>query len=160
MPYLSSIGVPRSSAGFIATAIPVISAVGRFGFGWLGDIFDRRYVMAAAYCLMGIGILAFAYVHLRWILFLFLLLFPVGYGGGNSLRGAIVAENFGTAHLGRVLGMMAGIIALGAAAGPVLAGWAFDSLGSYRLMWVASSLLLVPAIGLIVRIRPHTVGSI
>ncbi|GAI13917.1 unnamed protein product, partial [marine sediment metagenome] len=61
MPYLGSLNIPRSRAALVATSIPLLSIIGRLGFGWLGDIFDKRYVMAGAYSLVGIGILAFSY---------------------------------------------------------------------------------------------------
>lgn len=37
MPYLSDIGLERMSAGVVATAIPVLSVLGRLGLGLLGD---------------------------------------------------------------------------------------------------------------------------
>ena len=63
MPYLSSIGMSRAGAAWIATSVPLLSIIGRFGFGWLGDVFDKRHVLAAAYCLFGLGTFALSYVH-------------------------------------------------------------------------------------------------
>ena len=48
MPYLGSVGVPRATAGIVAGAIPLFSISGRFGLGWLGDVFDNKYVMVWA----------------------------------------------------------------------------------------------------------------
>ena len=42
MPYLSSLGLPRVYAGLVAGAIPLSSIIGRFFFGWLGDVFDKN----------------------------------------------------------------------------------------------------------------------
>ena len=42
MPYLSSIDITRSTSSLIATAIPLVSIVGRLALGWLGDRFHRR----------------------------------------------------------------------------------------------------------------------
>ena len=42
MPYLSSIGMSRATSGAVAAALPLVSIVGRFGFGWWGDRFDKR----------------------------------------------------------------------------------------------------------------------
>ena len=42
MPYLSSIGMSRAIAAWVATSIPLVSLVGRLGFGWLSDVFDKR----------------------------------------------------------------------------------------------------------------------
>jgi sugar phosphate permease len=58
MPYLSSIGMSTASAAFVATAIPILSIIGRLGFGWLSDIFDTKYVLAIVHFLFGMGILS------------------------------------------------------------------------------------------------------
>ncbi|GAJ23901.1 unnamed protein product, partial [marine sediment metagenome] len=44
MPYLSSIGVQRGTAGLVAMAVPVLSVVGRFASGWLGDRFRKKLI--------------------------------------------------------------------------------------------------------------------
>jgi Major Facilitator Superfamily. len=80
MPYLSNIGMSRPTAGLVAAAMPLLSIVGRFGFGWLGDIYDKRYVMSIALGLIGIGMLAFCHVSSSWGIYLFLLSFPIGWG--------------------------------------------------------------------------------
>jgi OFA family oxalate/formate antiporter-like MFS transporter len=153
MPYLSSLGIPRSSGGLIAGAIPLFSIIGRFGFGWLGDAVDKRYVMALSLCLMSIGLLVFSYVEVIWVVFVFLLLFSPGYGGGMVLRGAILREYFGRDSFGKILGITMGCSAAGGIIGPTLAGWVFDTVGSYQPIWLIYCGLIGVTICLIVRIR-------
>jgi len=43
MPYFSSVGTERSSSSFIASALPLMTVVGRLGFGWLGDKFQKNH---------------------------------------------------------------------------------------------------------------------
>ena len=136
MPYLSSIDVPRTTAGIVAGAIPLFSIMGRFGFGWLGDVFDKRYVMAWTFSFMGVGMLAFCYMRVIWIILLFLLIFPPGYGGGIVVRGAILREYFGRDSFGKILGITYGSASIGGIIGPTLAGWAFDTLGNYHVVWL------------------------
>jgi MFS family permease len=152
MPYLSSIGMSRATAALVATAIPLFSLIGRFGFGWLGDIFDKRYVLGGTYCLMGLGMLAFSYAHVGWLIFPFLILFSSGYGGVMSLRGAILREYFGAASFGRAVGILMGISSIGGIVGPALAGWTFDSFGSYHVIWITFSGLTGVAIAAILMI--------
>ncbi len=153
MPYLSDMGVPRYTAGLVAGAIPLVSIIGRFGFGWLADRFDKRHVLAWTFCFMGMGILFFCYIHERWVIFPFLFLFSPGFGGGSILRGAILREYFGRDCFGKLLGIVMASAAIGGIIGPTLAGMAFDILGSYRLIWIAFCGLSIVAIGLVVRIR-------
>jgi OFA family oxalate/formate antiporter-like MFS transporter len=136
MPYLSSLGIPRLTGGLIAGAIPLFSIIGRFGFGWLGDIIDKRYVLALSLCLTSLGLLAFCYVQVVWVVCVFLLLFSPGYGGIMVLRGAILREYFGRDSFGRILGITMGCAAAGGIIGPTLTGWVFDILGSYDIVWL------------------------
>jgi len=155
MPFLSSIGMPRSSAGFIAAAIPLTSIAGRFVFGWVGDIYDKRYVTSAAFCSMALGALALAFIHMNIGLFLFLLFFPAGFGGVAVLRGTIIREYYDAHTFGRRMGVLMGFGAVGGIIGPTLAGWVFDVFGTYQCLWISFSGLLIIAIVLVLKIRPH-----
>jgi len=159
MPYLGSIGMSRTSAAFVATSIPLFSIIGRFGFGWLSDIFDKRHVLAGLYCLLGMGTLAFSYVHVKWLIFPFLLLFSPALGGTVSLRGAMVREYFGRASFGRLFGIIMGIAAIGGVIGPIVAGWSFDKLGSYHSVWLWFAGTTVIALVLILRLPPARWGK-
>jgi len=153
MPYLSSVGIPRPTAGLVAGAIPLFSIIGRFGFGWLGDVFDKRNMIAWTFCFLGLGTLAFSYVHVRWVIFLFLILFSPGFGGGSILRGAILREYFGRDSFGKMLGIVMGSAAIGGIIGPTVAGWVFDTLGSYHVIWLVFGGVIGLATGLTLRIR-------
>jgi sugar phosphate permease len=155
MPYLSSIGMSRPRAAFVAMSIPLLSIMGRFGFGWLGDIFDKRYVLAWTLCSLGIGILAFSYIHVKWLILPFLILLPPAWGGGTTLRGAVVRDYFGRASFGRLFGIIMGIAAIGAILGPSVAGWIFDKLGTYQPVWLSFAVIAVIAAVLILRLPPR-----
>jgi len=153
MPYLGSVGVPRATAGIVAGAIPLFSIIGRFGLGWLGDVFDKKYVMVWALFLMGLGMLAFCYVQVTGVVFLFLLLFAPGYGGAMVIRGAILREYFGRDSFGKMIGILMGFGSIGGIIGPTLAGWVFDTLGSYNIIWLVFCGIIGLAIWLMLRIR-------
>jgi MFS family permease len=156
MPYLSQVGIPRSTAGLIAGAISLSSIGGRFGFGWAADAFENKYVMATAYLFMAIGLVAFCYVHVKWALFVFLLFFPLGFGGIMVLRGSIVKGYFGTGSFGAMLGIVMGSASVGSVIGPTLAGGVFDTLGNYRFAWVVLIGLLVLAIIMVLNMKKPT----
>lgn len=153
MPYLSSIGTRRSTATFIAAAIPLYSITGRISFGWLGDIFGKRCMLAWAFFFMGMGVLALGYAKGFWVILIFILLFSPGHGGSVVLRGAILREYFGRSYLGTMLGITMGSASIGGIIGPTIAGLIFDALGSYHLIWFIFSGITILAIGLILKIR-------
>jgi len=155
MPYLDSLGVARSIAGMAAGGMAVFSVAGRIGFGYLGDAFDKRHIMAVAYSLMTIGLVVFAlYIRGTGSLLLFLFLFAPGFGGGMTMRGSLIREYFGTVAYGKILGLSMGIGSTAAIVGPTLAGWTYDAMGSYQPLWISYIALILAAIGLIMKIRP------
>jgi len=153
MPYLGSVGVPRPTAGLVAGAIPLIGIIGRFGFGWLADLFDKRHLLAVTYGFLSLGMLAFAYANVRWLILPFLFFFSLGHGGSMVVRGAIVREYFGRDSFGKMLGIIMGCGAVGGIIGPTVAGWVFDTLGSYQPIWPIFCGLICLTTVLIFRIK-------
>lgn len=143
MPYLSQMGIPRSRAGFIAAAIPIISIAGRFLFGWMGDVQDKGRVSAWAFLVMAIGITALAFIDHTAVIFCFLLLFPVGFGGLMVLRGSIVAYYYDKRVFGTLMGILMGFSAVGGIIGPTVTGWVFDHWNNYSYAWCGFGVLLI-----------------
>lgn len=146
MPYLSSVGMARREAGIVAAALPLVSIVGRFGFGWLADVYPKHKVMMGAYGFMVVGLLALTKVHEGWPLYVFLAFFPPGFGGTMILRGAMLREHFGVGSFGKLLGITMGMASMGGMIGPPVAGWVYDNWGVYRPLWLVFCGLMAMAI--------------
>lgn len=155
MPYLSTIGISRSVGGLVTGGIPLLSILGRFGFGRLGDRYDKRYVMALAFIFMAVGILLLSFAINTINLALFILLFSPGYGGLAVLRASILREYFGRDLFPRMIGIMMGVSSIGGIIGPTLTGWIYDTLETYSYIWFASTGVLFLSIILIMNIRPE-----
>ncbi len=145
MPYLSSLDIPRSTSGLVATAIPLLSIGGRFGFGWLTDRFDASKLMVVALIMLALGLVCFEFVATgwTWLLVPSLTLFGIGYGGNITLLGILVVRYFGRGNFGAILGWIWGILLVGNVAGPPVAGWVFDNYGSYQWVWLSFAALVV-----------------
>jgi MFS family permease len=154
MPYLSSIGFQRGTAGLVAAALPLASIAGRFGFGWLADMYQKRLVMMAAYAFMLAGLGAFSQAGSGWPLVVFLAFFPPGFGGTMILRGAMLREHFGVGSFGKLLGITMGTASLGGMVGPPIAGWVFDTWGVYEPLWLIFCIIMGLGILIVSTIRP------
>jgi MFS family permease len=137
MPYLGTMGIPRSSASFVASGIPLISIAGRISYGWLGDKVDKQRLASSGYLLMIIALVLIIYVDTlgTWILVPFLILFGLGFGGPVPMALSLLLDVFGRNRLSTVVGTAMAILMLGNIIGPPLAGWIYDHFGSYTGAW-------------------------
>ncbi|MBI4188227.1 MAG: MFS transporter [Chloroflexi bacterium] len=156
MPYLSSVSVSRETAALVATGIPLLSVIGRLGFGWLGDKWNRKSVTAVGFVMLSLGMISFAFTSSSngWPLAIFLALFGVGFGGLNTVRPILVREYFGRAYFGTIFGLVVGVNFIGNVVGPVLGGWAYDRWGTYQGIWLIMAVLPLLALALILTISP------
>jgi MFS family permease len=80
------------------------------------------------------------------MVYLFIFLFGVGFGGTVPLMPAIRAEYFGTSALGKIQGFMNPVLMFASALGPIFAGSVFDTTGSYRISFLVTGLLTFGAV--------------
>ena len=71
-----------------------------------------------------------------------------------TTRIAMIRERFGRAHFGTILGATFGIMMLGVLGGPPIAGWVYDTFGSYRGAWLSYSGVALMGIILVLTIPP------
>jgi sugar phosphate permease len=145
--FTGSVGLSEGAAAATVTGMTLVSVGGRFGFGYVSDFIDKRFVMAGAYALLALAVLLFAAVYEPWQIFLVLPLFGLGWGGIIPVRPALQAEVFGLRAFGAIQGLVFTIATIGGLIGPVFAGWMYDQTESYRLAFVilaAAAFLAVP----------------
>lgn len=156
MPYLSTIGVNRAFASLVASAVPITSICGRLGFGWWGDRANKLRLMAIALTLTTLGLLFFgssAFGGL-WLLLPFIICFGLGWGGSVTIRVALLREYFGRSSFGTIHGFTIGVMMFGNIMGPPIAGWVFDTWGSYQIIWFIFAGLTMVSIAIIATTPP------
>jgi len=156
VPYLESAEVPTEIAATAVTGMTLCSLIGRIGFGTLGDFFPKRFLISVAFSLQALGVLIFSYIDgdKIWLLIPFLITYGIGYAGPIPLRAGLVADYFSIKSFGTIFGWVAMIGMLGGVASPVIAGWIFDSTGSYQIAWWLFALTTIPAIPLMLLAKP------
>ena len=155
-------GLSNEEAAVVAMLMPVVSLVGRLGFGWLADYREKRQVLAASYTLLGLGILLLAAAQEPWQLVFFLVVFSPGWGGSIAVQPAFQAESFGLRAFGAIQGLAFTVSTLGSVAGPIFAGWVHDSTDTYRHAFVVlalASLAAAPAILMVGRPKEAVVAA-
>ncbi len=141
IPALTDVGIPVKQAAYSIGLLTLVSIIGRLAFGYLGDHLNKRYLFMVSYTLMGGGLLVLMNARTMAMVWLFIFMFGVGFGGNIPLMPAIRAEYFGRKALGKIQGVMDPVMMLAGATGPVFAGYVFDTTGSYRTAFLVTGLL-------------------
>jgi MFS family permease len=146
MPYLSSVGLTRSLGSLVATALPIASMGGRFGFGWLGDMVKKKPLTAWGFAMMAVGLISFGYADnlagsMVWLLLVFLGLYGVGYGGTTTMRSILPKAYFGSKNYATILGFITGFDAIGGVLGAPMAGYVYDRWQDYHYVWIVLAVL-------------------
>ncbi len=153
MPYFADLGFSEELAALVAMFIPLASVAGRLSLGWLGDVFDKRFVMATTFFLQALGLTFFCYDgRALWQFVIFLAFFSPAFGGALALRSAMLREYFGRRAFGSIQGLMIVVVTLGGIIGPAFAGWVFDVRGSYQLAWLSFAAITLAVVPLMLAI--------
>ena len=152
--YLEEVGISGATAAFAITGLSVGSITGRIGGGYLGDLIDKRYVLAVAHLALSIGLLSLAFVSETWHLVLFLALVGPGYGATAPILPALVSDISGTRSFALIVGLtvVPGTIVWFVA--PSLAGLVSDHFATYQPAWVATAIVTLIGAPLALCIRP------
>lgn len=156
VPFLESVGFTRTVGATVVTGMTVCSLIGRFGFGFWGDFWNKRYIIAISLTLQAIGLLVLAFVTQGsgWLILLFLLTYAPGYGGPIPLRPALQADFFGMRSFGTIMGLMSAVSLVGGLFSPIFTGWIYDEFQSYQLAWLLLAATTLPAVLFILITRP------
>ena len=93
---------------------------------------------------MPVAIAIFALAHGMAAMVAFSVLFGLSNGLATIVRGGLVPDYFGSAHVGRISGAMSGVALLGRAAAPFAIAWLLVPLHAYRPV-----LLLLSGLGMV-----------
>lgn len=145
IPILIDAGVTRTQAALLASLAGIAGVAGKLITGVLLDRFRPNWVggLTLAATALAFGLLIEGIASPALIIFAMLV---NGYTQGTKLQinGFLTARYAGMRNFGAVYGFMNSLVAFGSGAGPVLAGIAYDSAGSY------GPFLIIGAIGSLV----------
>jgi MFS family permease len=133
IPHLTDIGIPYQEASAVLGLMVLMSVPGRFIFGWLGDRFNKKVLLFLLCLLQGVGVYIFINATTTTLLYLFVVIYGLGYGGVIPLTLALRADLFGRRNYATIAGITMALTMVGTVAGPVLAGYLFDTTQSYSL---------------------------
>jgi MFS family permease len=139
---LTDTGLSSKVASVCLGLIAAFSIVGRFAFGFAADRFSVRKVYTVCYIFEATGVCMLLAVPLfgTKALFAYIIVYGLTGGGGLVLAPLIIGECFGLRSLGTIFGVLAISAVIGGAIGPLLAGFVYDTTGSYYPAFIIFSI--------------------
>lgn len=125
-------GASLIASAALISIIGGVSVIGRLGFGALADRRSTIRLFQICYLLLAASFALWLAGSSYPMTVVFAAVMGLGYGGFVALSPAVLAELFGVARLGTVMGMLYTSGGVGGLLGPPIAGMIIDYTGSYR----------------------------
>jgi MFS family permease len=154
VPHAMDLGLPPVTAAGVLSTIGGISMVGRLIMGAANDRIGGKRSLIICFGILMCGFVCLLTARSTWMLFLFAIVYGFGHGGFFTVMSPTVAELFGTDSHGALFGIVLFCGTIGAAVGPILAGYTFDVTGSYQPIFMAMTGLLAMGFFLVFLLRP------
>jgi sugar phosphate permease len=142
IPHLTEgLGYSLPAAGVIVALMTAFQLLGQLSGGYLGDLFNKRYICAV--CMFGHtgGLLLLTYADSLLGVVAFAVLHGLGWGTRGPLMVSLRADYFGPASFGTIMGFSSLIVMLGMSSGPIIAGYMADQSGNYESGFTLIALL-------------------
>jgi len=149
VPHAQDIGIGEILATSILSLIGIISIGGRLIMGWVSDTLGTKRTGMISALLMPASMVLLLISPSLQVFYVFAVLFGFAFGGLSPPITALIGDIFGVRNLGAIMGIIEIGWAVGAAAGPALAGYVFVSRGSYILAFIAGIVFMLIVAALI-----------
>jgi sugar phosphate permease len=136
VPYLTSIGLARETAALSITIFSMISLGVRLLYGFLADTYPKKNIFALTSAITTAALVMLGLLNTSFALMVgFSIVYAFGVAGSTSLRVPIVRDYFGARSFGKIFGWVSLFSVIGGVAGAPLAGWVYDTRGTYFPIW-------------------------
>ena len=154
VPHATDLGTsPMTAAGILST-IGGVSMVGRLATGIAIDRVGNKKLLIVFFLILIASLLWVQVSKELWMLYVFGAIYALGHGGFYTLISPIIAELFGISSHGVLFGIASFSVTVGGSIGPLLAGYVFDVIHSYQLVFFVLIGLAVAGVILTSLLRP------
>jgi MFS family permease len=146
--HITDIGLPASNAAAVLSVTALFAALGKPVVGWMADAWGARVTIWMALACQGMALVTFAEADTFAVSAAAGCLYGFGYSGMSPLRTFALSVAIGNRSFGNANGVLRIVeLPLVISASP-LAGFIYDSTGSYRLAFlILAGLMAISCIG-------------
>lgn len=153
VPHAVDLGLSTFRAAAVVTLLGGTSILGRVIGGRVSDAFGKKRTAVICGLIMAGSMLLPATASGVGSLYLFALIFGLSYGGIDPPITALIGNVFGLRHIGIIMGVLGIGWSAGAAVGPALAGYLFDTAGSYFRAFLSGMVAMLLVVGMTLPLR-------
>jgi OFA family oxalate/formate antiporter-like MFS transporter len=150
--YMVGFGISEMTAANVIGLSGAAYVVGVLVINYLSDRIGRKKPLIISLLLMGLMMLWLLRAREPWEFYVFSIIIGF-FWGGLGLFSAIIADWFGLKFLGSIFGILDASWGIGAGISPVLAGYIFDTTGSYQLSIIMGAVVIFITAGLALLLR-------
>ncbi|MBI4330735.1 MAG: MFS transporter [Chloroflexi bacterium] len=138
-PYATDLGMTPATAAAILAMVGVGGVVGRIALGSIGDRIGNKWAFTLGFVFMTLSLLWLLATREVWGFYVFAFFFGLGYGNSATQESPLCAALFGLRSHGVIFGAASIGFTIGAALGPLVAGYIFDVSRSYIPAFAAAA---------------------
>ncbi|MFC2069440.1 MFS transporter [Chloroflexota bacterium] len=157
VPHAIDLGINPMQAASILSLTGGGTIIGMLLMGKATDIIDRKKILLICTLLLAVTMLWVIWSSSSSMLYLFAIVFGFSAGGTAPTINSLIVDFFGTRHIGIINAVSDVGWGIGSAIGPALAGYVFDTSGSYYLAFLVGMIaaLIAGVLTILIRI-PET----
>jgi nitrate/nitrite transporter NarK len=135
--YMTDQHMPPEVGMAALALIGLFNVLGSYTWGWLGGRHTKKYLLSALYLARSVAITVFIMTPVSpWSVYIFGAVIGFLWLGTVPLTSGVIAQIFGVKYMSTLTGIAFLFHQVGSFLGIGLAGFLFDTTGSYTVMWI------------------------
>lgn len=139
VPYLIGRGYDPVFAAGVAGLLGIASLPARLVMNLLSNRFGPQALLAISGALQVAGVLLLLAAGNAVLLWAYIAVYGFAFGAVSPLRASVMADQFGRIAYGAITAVQGAVVAVLAAAGPLLAGYLYDVMRDYTLAFLLTA---------------------
>ncbi len=139
--FIKDLGLDVQTTAWVVSVYTAVSMVAQIAGGYLGDQMPKRLVLFIFTTIQAGAVVVLTYASTLSMLYLFAILFGIGFGGRSPLTTSIRGDYFGRASFGKILGLSTVPMNVLLLIAPPFAGYVRDTQGTYTMAFIVLAAL-------------------
>ncbi|MFC1953669.1 MFS transporter, partial [Chloroflexota bacterium] len=153
VPHSIDLGFSATESAAILSFSGITMIGGRLFTGIITDKWNVKTIAIIGCLLQAATLLLLVWAQDLWILYIFGAVHGFVFGGFGTSISVLIGRSFGLGDIGKILGALEVGIFIGAAIGPLLGGYIFDTTDSYQTAFLIMIGTVLARIPLVIAVR-------